>query len=465
MCINLIRSALQCYLSLWYLMRRALYLTAIVAAVLLLLSVIPADSYRSWGLRPVNLLFDLQSDAPARPKRKPKPAVTFKDSVHHELPCPQGMVCLEDYDSSKKLFLHFLRAADSCIHHQRPMRVAFFGDSYIEGDMLVADFRDSLQQVFGGTGVGFIPATSEVAGFRVTLNHSFSKDWKNLSIIGDPKTKEKFGIDGHIYIPSEGSQVRLSPVSKRHLNRFGTLQIYYSGAQREKVRVTVGKMEAEEITLQPGEGLQSVKLNINASHAVKLIFNQYGDLKIYGFSIDTDSGIYIDNFAMRGNSGIGLSLIRQNMFTEFQELHPYDLILLQYGLNVANEKYTDYSWYTRSMKKVIAHMKASFPGVPIVLIGVGDRGAKLEDGSMGTMRGIVELIDAQRAMAAEAGICFWDLYEAMGGEGSMVRMVDQGFANKDYTHLTWRGGKKIAGILSGTLLHEISKYHKTIQQP
>lgn len=449
-------------------MRRALYLTAIVTTVLLLLSLIPADAFRSLGLRPVNFLADIQSVPirlkPPRPPLK-RSTVPLKDSIIQNAPCPAGLVCIEDFDTTGRQWLRFLQAADSCKQRFRPLRIAFFGDSYIEGDMLVADFRDSLQQVFGGTGVGFIPATSEVAGFRVTLNHSFSKDWKTASFISQPKSKELFGIDGHIYIPSEGSYIKLSPVSKRHLSRFAKLHIYFSGSQGEKVQLKCGKKEPLEIPLPSGEGLQTLEVPLDTRESVKLTFNQHGHLCVYGLNMDSDTGVYIDNFAMRGNSGIGLSLVRQQMFQQFQALSPYDLILLQYGLNVANEKYTDYSWYTRSMKKVIAHIQTSFPGVPIVLIGVGDRGAKLEDGTMGTMKGIAELIEDQRAMAAEAGICFWDLYEAMGGEGSMVRLVESGYANKDYTHLTWRGGRKIAGLLSGTLLHEISKYHQNTPQP
>ena len=46
------------------------------------------------------------------------------------------------------------------------------------------------------------------------------------------------------------------------------------------------------------------------------------------------------------------------------------------------------------------------------------------------------------------------MYEAMGGEGSIVDMVNSkpSMANYDYTHINFRGGKHLAGILFETLM-------------
>ena len=74
-----------------------------------------------------------------------------------------------------------------------------------------------------------------------------------------------------------------------------------------------------------------------------------------------------------------------------------------------------------------------------------------------------ELIDVQRQMAIDNQICFWNLFEAMGGDSTMVNwasMERHPYANKDYTHLTFYGGRKVADILMGTLLYEKEKYDR-----
>ena len=81
---------------------------------------------------------------------------------------------------------------------------------------------------------------------------------------------------------------------------------------------------------------------------------------------------------------------------------------------------------------------------------------------MKTMPGIKHLIRYQQYIAAKAGIAFWNLYEAMGGEGSIEKMVHATppQANLDYTHINFKGGKHLAKILYETLLYDKEQYDK-----
>ena len=40
----------------------------------------------------------------------------------------------------------------------------------------------------------------------------------------------------------------------------------------------------------------------------------------------------------------------------------------------------------------------------------------------------------------------------MGGEGSIVKMVQRGEANSDYTHINYKGGDRIARYLFDALM-------------
>jgi hypothetical protein len=55
----------------------------------------------------------------------------------------------------------------------------------------------------------------------------------------------------------------------------------------------------------------------------------------------------------------------------------------------------------------------------------------------------------------------------MGGEDSMVKFVTAkpALAAKDYTHLTFKGGKKLASSLVKSLLFELEKYEKKSALP
>ena len=79
-----------------------------------------------------------------------------------------------------------------------------------------------------------------------------------------------------------------------------------------------------------------------------------------------------------------------------------------------------------------------------------------------THLGVKNLIRYQQNIAAESGIAFWNMFEAMGGEGSMAKLVHAkpSMANYDYTHINFRGGKHLAGLLYETLLYGKEQYDR-----
>ena len=101
---------------------------------------------------------------------------------------------------------------------------------------------------------------------------------------------------------------------------------------------------------------------------------------------------------------------------QFNRQRPYDLIILEYGLNVATERGRNYDNYQKGLITAIEHLKECFPQAGILLLSVGDRDYKNENGELRTMPGVKNLIRYQQNIAAESGIAFWNMFEAMGGE-------------------------------------------------
>ena len=64
---------------------------------------------------------------------------------------------------------------------------------------------------------------------------------------------------------------------------------------------------------------------------------------------------------------------------------------------------------------------------------------------------------AQRRAARSAGVVFWDTYEAMGGHNGMLGYVANGQANKDYTHINHKGGKRLATEFVKSLEYEMNR--------
>ena len=119
--------------------------TLLVVVGLLALHYLPPVKVNDKPLRKVDLLADLRPDIVEvadsdtvllPPVVKP----TFVDT------CKTGITCIEDYsDSTMRGMTHFYEALTNRSTLNRPVRIAYFGDSFIEADILTGDLRAMLQ--------------------------------------------------------------------------------------------------------------------------------------------------------------------------------------------------------------------------------------------------------------------------------------------------------------------------------
>lgn len=451
-------------------LRNTLLLCLSVLLVLGLLSQIPDFWVGKFHFRQVDLLADVrvrydQIDEPVPVNLTAEEVVALQlDSAAKEIQsaCRPGITCVEDFSPDSTGLDNFLRALHKLKNKGRPVRIAFYGDSFIEGDVFCGAFRDTLQSIFGGRGVGFVPITSHVTGFRNTIRHEFD-NWKTYSIISprDSSLSLDLGPAGYCFKPGDENWVEYRVSKQRYLREFSVMKLYYKNPGKATMYYTVNDTLLNTSILKSSTHLREWKYEDPKARTITYEFEDADSLEVYGASFESNEGIFVDNFSMRGNSGVALDNIPDRLFKEFNQYRDYKLIFLQYGLNVIREDSSRYGWYAKKMIKVIEKLKKDFPKASFVLLSVSDRSTNT-DGSYRTARGIPALRNTQRYIAKETGIVFWDLYEAMGGEDSMVKFVSSqpALAAKDYTHLTFKGGKKLAGSLVKSLLHELEEYEK-----
>ncbi len=331
------------------------------------------------------------------------------------------------------------------------VRIAYFGDSMNDGDMIVQDIRRHFQEKFGGQGVGFVNITSESASSRATVTHEFSPNWKTQSYLKVKKPIRSFGVNGHVFFANDtlnSTWVKYKASNYKYLTQLNNPTLFYGNSTNKEAKIAyvIGKDtiykklngENQLNTLKLADNLKSVKVNfINAEN-----------VPIYGFNFDDGKGVHVDNFSNRGNSGLPISIFNVGMMQAFNSKLDYDLVVLHYGTNVLNYGSYDYSWYEKRMTKVVEHIKQCFPGVAVLIVSTADKSTKY-DLEMKTDSAVVPLAMAQKKYAVKSEAGFVNLYTLMGGDGSMVQWVEgvPAKANKDYTHFNFAGSKEIAKLI------------------
>lgn len=348
------------------------------------------------------------------------------------------------------------------------VRIAYFGDSMTDGDMIVQDLRANYQTKFGGQGVGFVSITSESAASRGSITHQYSGNWKTQSYLNVKRPRSPFGVNGHVFFANDTANVEWIRFKANNV-KFATMldnpTLFYGRSSNfdGKMDVIIGKDTIKK-TLSPSNLVNTLKISSNSIKSFKADFIEADSIPIFGFNFDNGKGIHVDNFSQRGNSGLPISTFNPSVMQAFNAKLGYDLIVLHYGTNVLNYGTKDYTWYDRSMTKTVNHLKECFPGVAILIVSTADKSTKY-DLEMKTDSAVVPLTVAQKRYALKTQSGFVNLYTLMGGDGSMVKWVEEepAKANKDYTHFNHRGAKKIATLLYEQLNQGYEKY-KVLRQ-
>jgi lysophospholipase L1-like esterase len=124
------------------------------------------------------------------------------------------------------------------------------------------------------------------------------------------------------------------------------------------------------------------------------------------------------------------------------------LVVLNYGTNESEVGMASREAYEKTLRALVDKVKAAAPKASVLIVSPLDRAEKDEkSGAMHTKPIIKKLVECQKKVAAEAGVGFWNMYEAMGGENSMATWVRKGLAGSDLTHPSPQGAEILGDLL------------------
>ena len=335
----------------------------------------------------------------------------------------------------------------------RSVRIAFVGDSFIEGDILVAPFRQALQQRYGGKGVGYVPLTSPVARFRQSIQQRFEGAWRQtFASKSNSRTLFTLSETFATATASASTSYKLTNADRVTLHYVSDtipVAITYgiNGGERQHVELPASHGALAEYTFPHG-----------AVKQFELATEGGNGTRFYGVCFDGMTGISVDNYSLRGSSGTKLTAVSSALTAQLSRFRPYDLIILSYGLNVLSPKDNNdsYEWYYDAMAKSIEHIQQLYPHATILLMSLSDR-ATLHEGEIHPLNGVARVLRIQHRLAQRYGLLFWNTHEAMASLGGIKGFVDRGWAAKDYTHISMAGGTQLAKLLTADLIGDESK--------
>ncbi len=415
--------------------------------------------------------------------KKKKPLIVTKDSVVAETlnvvkidPAVHDLITTIQFRDGKKgaldKFFKSLRLIDQ---EKKSVRILHYGDSQIEGDRISDYLRMKLQNQFGGEGPGFISAAPVAQSVAIRQKWSDNFDRYNVFIGKDKRVKHgNFGVMASFcrFLPyrtvTDSSRIADAFVKISNnknggarLASYNKVKMFYGGGNaKTKVEFYENGNLTDTDSLNIGGYFNIKTWNLNASGAPwEVKFSGQDSPDIYGFSLEGEKGVMVDNFGLRGSSGTFFNQMSQTHLQQFFEYLNTKLIILQFGGNALPymKDSTMAINFGKYLKGQINTLKRIAPDASILVIGPADMSVKVGTDYV-THPQLENLRDAIRRTAFDTDCAFWDMYEVMGGKNSMVEWVKLDIAATDYIHFAPAGARKIATLLYGALYKEYENY-------
>ena len=366
-------------------------------------------------------------------------------------PSNSKTIDFEDFDT---LALTRLDAFFDKLANGESVRVAFMGDSFVEGDILTSDLREELQSRFGGRGVGFVTADIPFATVRKTVKRT-SSNWNTYSVMKRKEASEyardRFFISAYLAEGRAGATTRWQATNAfPALDSCSVARILLISRNTSRVEVSVCDTLRREFTIEGDERVREIYVEAPADDVRIRVID--GNILCYGASMESKGGVTVDNFSVRSNNGHAIFGTSATVNRQIDEMLDYDLVVLQYGLNIMQQGQRVYAKYRDQLRDMIAYAERCFPNAAIVVLGVSDRWVKnAETGEYEPIGSVDALTSYQRAAADSCKVAFWNTSRVMQNLGGMPAFVANGWAAKDYTHINFAGGKRVARALTESI--------------
>ncbi|MGQ0829098.1 MAG: GDSL-type esterase/lipase family protein [Bacteroidota bacterium] len=347
--------------------------------------------------------------------------------------------------------------------------IAHIGDSHIQADHFSGAMRQKLQLRFGNAGRGLIfpyrvAKSNEPASYKTTTN-----------VIWDAKRNvfyEKplpIGISGFTIESGDSiAEINLMVKDQPCLGYSFTKFTLFHEKGPNNYDITI----CDDLNCERGTFSSSTdsinpfvsELKFEKPLCQIILRNKVTDTtqkatRIYGMLLENDSSGIMYN--MIGVNGAEFK--HYNMSKYFMQQFPYldpNLVIVSMGTNEAYHVGFDPALFYKNIDTLITNIRSANPNAFILLTTPADSYRK-------TRKGRIKNPDMKMARLTIINYClqhklpYWDLYEIMGGYGSMGKWYLAKLTSKDRVHFTGRGYQIQGDLFYKALMSGYERYVKS----
>ncbi len=344
--------------------------------------------------------------------------------------------------------------------------IIHIGDSHIQADYFSGTIRQKMQLRFGNAGRGLIfPYRVAKSNEPVSYKTSTNVAWESKRNVFYEKPLP-IGVSGFTIETSDSlAEINLTVKDQPGLGygftKFTLFQekgMYnYDISVCDEYNCVQGVFKA--IDTSANKFISEISFKQPMSQLV--LRNKVTDTlnqqrtRIYGMLLENDSaGVLYNMIGVNGAEYRHYTMSKY--FTQQLAYLNADLVIVSMGTNEAFTTSFDHVEFYKHIDSLITNVKAACPNATILLTTPGDSFRK-------SRKGRVKNPDMQEARVTIINYClqhnlpYWDLYEIMGGFGSMAKWQLAKLSAKDKVHFSGKGYQIQGSLFFQALMKGLDK--------
>jgi len=363
------------------------------------------------------------------------------------------------YDEEANFETFYNKLHTLLIEKSGKVKILQIGGSHIQAeiwpDQVRMNFLSLSDNLNGGRGFVF---PFKMAKTWNPKNHqiSFTGKWESFRN-SVKKHHEKWGVSG-ITVKTTDS-ISSFQIGYKHDSltnyKFNRIKVFHDldpgSFQLKLVSETPARIEENKVlgfteffleNTTDSLSVEIIKANKSQTH-----FN------LYGLSLENDdAGIVYTSIGVNGAKTS--SYLRNKMFVDQLEVVDPDLVIFCIGINDANYSNFCPSCYGENYEKLIAWFKSVNSDVEFLFVTNNDSYYKRKYPN----KRVFDARDVMIDLAKKYNSGLWDLFEIMGGLGSIKYWEENGYAKEDKIHFTDQGYQLMGNLMFQALMDDYNKF-------
>lgn len=345
------------------------------------------------------------------------------------------------------------------------LRIMHIGGSHVQAGTLTRQLRNDLLSLRtaldGGRGLVF-PFSAAHTNNPSSFTTSYEGSWKVTKNV-QREPDHRLGLTGISLSASDDkasvmvTTVARDPKPQDPTFRFNEVKVLGYSSAGERVPVVV---LAKGDTLQGCRADSCWSFGLPAfADSVKIATKGHGEFTLTGIFLDNPfPGISVTGIGVNGAS-LGSYSKCPDLMNDLRLVNP-DLVILAVGINDATAANFSVDDFVARYKVLVSQIRSVNPDCALLFVSNNDSFRRIRrKGYVVNSNGkLAEQSFLRLGKDCDAGV--WDLFDIMGGLGSMRKWEEAGLAKRDKIHFTEKGYELVGDLLFNALMDKYVEHLK-----